>query len=87
LHSSASAKKRIKAREQARKGSAKADSTDATDWRRRAWQGAAGYALRALARASIATIRPTSSRPGSRSRPPKSRKRRQSAADRHTLCR
>ena len=31
LHSSATAKKRIKAREQARKGSAKADPTDATD--------------------------------------------------------
>ncbi|MNY43327.1 transposase [compost metagenome] len=31
LHSSATAKKRIKVREQARKGGAKADLTDATD--------------------------------------------------------
>ncbi|SFQ29236.1 DNA replication protein DnaC [Variovorax sp. OK605] len=48
LHSSSTAKKRIKAREQPRKRGTKADTTDATDQRRRSWQGATGFALRAL---------------------------------------
>jgi DNA replication protein DnaC len=48
LHSSSTAKKRIKAREQPRKTGTKADTTDATDQRRRSWQGATGFALRAL---------------------------------------